>query len=310
MHPLIQENVPLKDHVNYKIGGAARYFAIPTTKEDLKTILDEARATGLPIFILGSGTNVLVSDEGYNGFVIKPNIQLLTVEGMIIEVGAGLLVKDLVSAATVNSLSGLEWAGGLPGTVGGAIRGNAGAFGGETKDSILTVHTIDIKTGEEAVWGNAECHFGYRMSVFKERNGELIIVSATFGLKEGDPVAIAAAVQEKIQYRIDRHPLEYPNIGSTFKNVPTNEVNADVLANLASVIKNDPFPVVPTAYLISECGLKGMQYGGAMISPKHPNFIVNLGDASSHDVEHLIQKTKESVQEKYSIRIEEEVMKL
>jgi UDP-N-acetylmuramate dehydrogenase len=311
MHPLIQENVPLKDHMNYKIGGPAKYFATPTTIEELKEVLNVAQQhAALPTFIIGSGTNILVSDGGYNGFVIKPNLQTINVNGMTIEAGAGLLVKDLVEAATVNSLSGLEWAGGLPGTVGGAIRGNAGAFGGETKDSILAVRTLDTRTGEETIWTNAECHFGYRNSIFKDRGGELLIVSATFALGEGDASAIASAVQEKVDYRVNRHPLEYPNIGSTFKNVPTNEVNADVLTTLTSVIKNDPFPVVPAAYLISETGLKGTQRGGAMISPKHPNFIVNVGGASSHDVEQLIQVIKDAVKEKYGIKLEEEVMRL
>lgn len=310
MKYLIQENVPLASHVNYQIGGPARYFAAPKTIEEIKAVIAEAHTIGLPVFVLGSGTNVLVSDHGYHGFVLKPDLQTLTVHAMTIEVGAGLLMKDLVSAATVNSLSGLEWAGGLPGTVGGAIRGNAGAFGGETKDSILAVRTLDIRTGEEAVWSNQECHFGYRNSIFKERGGELLIVSATFTLQEGDGTLIAAAVQEKVNYRTERHPLEYPNIGSTFKNVPTNEVNARVLATLASIIKNDPFPVVPAAYLISECGLKGTEHGGAMISPKHPNFIVNNGGATSDDIEHLIHTAKIAVQEKYGITITEEIMRL
>ncbi|MFZ3365153.1 MAG: UDP-N-acetylmuramate dehydrogenase, partial [Candidatus Acidiferrales bacterium] len=197
--------------------------------------------------------------------------------------------------------------GGLPGTVGGAVRGNAGAFKGEIKDRIVSVESFDVETLAAVTRGNAACKFGYRSSIFKEKNGREIILRATLNMDGGDARQIAAGIQEKINYRLERHPMEYPNIGSTFKNVDLELVPKIWRNAFAKVIKIDPFPVVPTAYLISEAGLRGMQHGAAMVSPKHPNFIVNLGGATAADVRFLIAEVKEKVFEKYGIRLEEEI---
>jgi UDP-N-acetylmuramate dehydrogenase len=303
----IQEGVSLAEHSNYHIGGPARYFCETPNEDEIRNGVLFAREQRLPLFVLGGGTNLLIDDEGFNGVVLKPTVMDLSADRETVTVGAGVLVTDLLKFTVEHSLSGLEWAGGLPGTVGGAIRGNAGAFRGEIKDRILSVESFDVETLTTITRGNANCKFGYRSSIFKEKNGRETILRAILNLAKGDAQKIAAAIQEKIDYRLERHPMEYPNIGSTFKNVDLELVPKIWREAVAKVVKVDPFPVVPTAYLISETGLRGTQRGGAMVSPKHPNFIVNLGGATAADVKFLIATVKESVFDKYGIRLEEEI---
>jgi UDP-N-acetylmuramate dehydrogenase len=233
----------------------------------------------------------------------------MSLKGNNIKVSAGVLMDGLVAFATQNSLSSFEWAGGLPGTVGGAIRGNAGAFKGETKDNLIEVRSLNIDTLEIITRNNKECKFDYRQSVFKKGEGEReIILEATFEMKKGNREKIKNDTQEKIDYRIDRHPLNYPNIGSTFKNVPVEKVPDDVLKKFEKNIKQDPFPVVPVAKLIVSLDLIGKKSGNAQISTKHPNFIVNLGNAKAADVLSLIQLVKKEVKNVYNITLEEEIM--
>ena len=182
------------------------------------------------------------------------------------------------------------------------MRGNAGAFGGEIKDVAVEVVSLDTATLEVLTRANAECGFGYRNSVFKERPGE-IILTATFALQEGDPAEIARVIEERKEYRRKRHPLEYPNIGSIFKNVDLKRAPDTVRELCAHVIKVDPFPVIPTAFLLSEAGLKGLRRGGAMISPKHPNFIVNIDHAASGDVRGLVAEAKQTLLARFRDRV-------
>lgn len=303
-----KKNVPLKRYSNYKIGGPARYFFAPTTLTELRTALDIARKENFKVFFLGSGTNLLIHDKGWDGLVIMPRINVLRAKSKEIEVGAGVLMADLLKFAARKKLSGLEWAGGLPGTVGGAIRGNAGCFGGETKDAIVSVKSVEVKTGKVRTRTRQACRFGYRTSIFKEESGKEVIVSAVFKLSPGETKKILAAAGEHIAFRQARHPLEYPNVGSIFKNVDLKYVPVGKRQRFAAVVKKDPFPVVPAAYLISEAGLKGVTRGGAMVSTKHPNFIVNALDASSEDVKELIALVKKRVQKKFGLKLEEEVI--
>lgn len=313
---MFQTNVKLSLHSHYRIGGVARYFYEPKTIDEIIAALGAWRAKKLKhnkIFILGGGTNLLIGEKGFNGLVIKPAIRNLSVSGISVTAGAGVEMKTLLEFAAANGLSGLEWAGGLPGTLGGAIRGNAGAFGGEIKDVVAEATSMDItkKSPQLVRRSNNACRFGYRTSIYKEaRDGKEIIVEAMLRLKKGEPSAIAVAVAEKIAYRAKNHPMDYPNIGSTFKNVDVKKVPAAVRPTVSHVVKADPFPVVPTAYLISEAGLKGVSCGGAMISPKHPNFIVNTVGATSADVKELIKLIKAQVKKKFGITLEEEIIHL
>ncbi len=305
---MFRENVSLAEFSSYKIGGPARYFFEAKTAEELKKAVKEAREKNLEFLVLGGGTNFLIGDEGFPGLVLKPSIEFMKISGEEISVGAGTLMSDLVVFSAERGLSGLEWAGGLPGTVGGAVRGNAGAFGGEIKDSVKKVGSLDISTLEEIERNVSDCDFGYRQSVFKNQSNKEIIISAIFGLAKSDSEKIKTSVNEKISYRRERHPMEHPNAGSIFKNVDVKKIPEDQITRFKKSIKTDPFPVVPAAYIISEAGLKGLSCGGAMVSPKHPNFIVNVSSARSSDVKNLINIVKTEVKNKFGINLEEEII--
>lgn len=209
----------------------------------------------------------------------------------------------------------------MPGTVGGAIRGNAGCFGGETKDIVASVRSLDIRTGKIINRRAAQCQFAYRTSVFKKKNGREIVLAATLRLAKGDKKKIAAAIREKIAHREKNHPLDYPNIGSIFKNVPLHAIHKKESAEYVAAVraarliyrsspfsvKNDPIPVISAAKLIAESGLRGVSAGGAMISGKHPNFIVNVLGARAADVKGLIRLAKAEVRKRFGVKLEEEV---
>lgn len=304
-------NIPLSEHSNYKIGGDAKYFSEFKSKDELEIALGEYKEIDpelKSVFVLGSGTNILFADSGYNGLVLKNEITGLDLQESEIVVRSGTLMSELVSFALANSISGFEWAGGLPGSVGGAIRGNAGAFGGEIKDNLVQVTSINIKSLKTIIRENSECKFDYRQSVFKKEAANEIILSARFSIKKGEINEIKSKTQERIDYRIAKHPLEYPNIGSTFKNIPVDQVPSDVLEEFKNYIKNDPFPVLPVAKLIATIDLMGKRVGDAEVSQKHPNFIVNLGEAKAKDVLTLVQIVKEEIKSKYRISLEVEIM--
>lgn len=304
--PLYRNNVPLAPFSSYRIGGPARVYCEAETAEEVREAVAGARRKGWRLFVLGGGTNLLIDDHGFDGLVLRPNLRLLQADGTRVTVGAGVLVAELLEFLVQRGLAGLEWAGGLPGSVGGAVRGNAGAFGGEIKDTAAEVRSLDVETLETITRTNADCGFGYRNSVFKARPRE-IILTTTFSLRRADAAEIARVVEERKQYRRSRHPLEYPNIGSIFKNVDLRRVPGPVRELCARVIKVDPFPVVPTAFLLSEAGLKGRRSGGAMISPKHPNFIVNIDHARSGDVRALVGEAKRTILDRFGIELEEEI---
>ncbi|MBI2613288.1 MAG: UDP-N-acetylmuramate dehydrogenase [Candidatus Levybacteria bacterium] len=305
-----QKNVSLSDFSNYKIGGPAKLFVEVGATEELKEVLKQIEGNE-KIFILGGGTNILIGDKGFDGLVIHNKVEGINLLENGLEVGSGVVVKDLMNFCIENSLSGLEWAGGLPGTIGGAIRGNAGAFKGETKDSVVQVKSLDLKTLNEKERNNEECSFGYRDSIFKSGIAAAeFITSVVLELTQGNKEEIKQSIQQKIDYRINRHPIDLPNIGSTFKNIPLDLLSSELQKEFAPFVKTDPFPVVPTTKLLALAGLKGKRIGDAMISDKHPNFIVNLGNAKSEDVKILIEIAKEALKEKYGILLEEEIQYL
>jgi UDP-N-acetylmuramate dehydrogenase len=322
--PKLQENVPLRTWSNYKIGGPARFFFAPKNEREVRWAATEARAKKLPIFILGGGTNLLIADAGFNGLVVRPTMAGLRARGALVTAGAGGTMEKLLDFAAGRSLAGLAWAGGLPGTLGGAIRGNAGCFGGEIKDVVRSVKSFDTKKMRTVTRTARACAFGYRTSIFKKSARNEIILEATLALRPGNKRDIQKATNEKIAYRKKNHPLDYPNIGSIFKNVPLTVIygakapryrkamSEAVLLFRGSrfSVKTDPFPVISTAKLIAESGLRGVSSGGAMFSAKHPNFIVNVLGATAGDVRGLMALAKSAVKEKFDIQLEEEVQVL
>lgn len=316
-----KENVSLAKFSNYRIGGIARFFFEPKNEKEIAWAAREASANGLPVFVLGGGTNLLLSDQGFGGLVVKPALVGIKTKGNFVEAGAGAAMDRLLDHAVAKSLSGLEWAGGLPGTLGGAIRGNAGCFGGEMKDVVASVRSFDPATAKAVDRSAAECAFGYRDSIFKNKAAHEIIVSATLAMVPGNKKDIARVIKEKIAHRAAHHPLEYPNIGSMFKNIPLARIHKAASRSYRAAladqslefrgsqfsVKTDPFPIISAAKLISESGLRGVSFGGAMISAKHPNFIVNVLDATAADVKALLELAKASVLKKFGVTLEEEV---
>ena len=309
---MFNENISLKDISYYKIGGRAKYFFEAKNVEEIKQAIERARAFDERIFVLGSGTNILINDDGFDGLIIKPDLKIIEFGDNSVRAGAGVLMNNLVNLLVEENFSGFEWAAGLPGTVGGAVRGNAGAFGGEIKDMVSKVISLDIlSSGLKIIERSlSDCFFDYRSSIFKNQSfgkskTKEIILEVVFNIKKGDLSEIREATERNINYRRDKHPLEYPSLGSSFKNILLSRINADI--KFAVPVKNDPFPVIPAAYLISECGLKGVSCGGAMISPKHPNFIVNILDATAKDVVNLIELAKNEVRKKFNLELEEEI---
>ncbi|MDO8601877.1 MAG: UDP-N-acetylmuramate dehydrogenase, partial [bacterium] len=301
---MFQENVPLSQYSNYKIGGPARFFIEVKSVEETITAVQEAKRRNLSIFILGGSTNLLISDDGFSGLVIKVGFsQIVKNSESLVVAGAGVLVKNFLNFGIENSLSGFEWAGGLPGTMGGAVWGNAGAFGGEMKDSVVEVVSIDLQSGTLIKRTNAQCQFGYRNSIFKINTIKGIfevIAEITIRVKNGDKEAIRSAMAEKINYRVARQPLDYPNIGSIFKNIDVKRLSAETLKKFEHKIKMDPFPVLPTAVLIDAAGLKERAVGGAMVSPKHPNFIINAtGKATAAEVKALMEIIRAEIKKQF-----------
>ncbi|MBN2197785.1 UDP-N-acetylmuramate dehydrogenase [Candidatus Wolfebacteria bacterium] len=314
---MFQQGVLLKNHSHYKIGGLSKYFIEVKTVDEIIKAIKKTRLLKMPVFILGGGTNILFNDNGFDGAIIKIKnsnfeIQDEISEKKIIKAEAGLLLADLVNLALEKGFSGLEWAAGLPGTLGGAIRGNAGSFEGEMKDIITQVSSIDISKLEEKFIkrNNQDCKFNYRSSIFKTEAKNEIIIEAILTLTKGDKNSIREIAQKNINYRKTNQPLDYPSIGSIFKNIDLKNIPLKRHKEFVLVIKKDPFPVIPVAYLISESGLKGISCGGAMISPKHPNFIINTLNASSNDVENLIQLIKKQVKNKFNIELTEEIIRV
>ncbi len=317
----MRENVVLSELSSYKIGGPARFFCAPENKDEVRQAIEVAKSKNLAVFILGGGTNLLIDDAGFEGLVLRPDIKFLKKGGEHVTAGAGISITELLGYSIANSLSGLEWAGGLPGTFGGAVRGNAGCFGGEIKDVIGSVRSFDTNAMKIVERTADKCEFSYRDSIFKKKNGSEIILSATLRLKKGDAKEIQRAIEEKVAHRQKNHPLEYPNIGSIFKNIPLSKIHEESDTRYKKAleegklefkgsqfsVKRDPFPVISTAKLISEAGLRGVSFGGAMISSKHPNFIVNALNAGSVDVKNLISLAKTEVKKKFGLQLEEEV---
>lgn len=303
----IGKRVELKNFSSIKIGGSARDFVSADNAGELIDALRAARQVKLPVFVLGGGTNILWSDHEFYGVVIRPLIADVEVKGNRIFAGAGVLVSDLVYTSITYGLAGLEWAGGLPGSFGGAIFGNAGCFGGEIKDLVEEVVSLDMDTLKLKRRDCENCKFMYRWSVFKSDDTREIILGATLKLKPGDKRYLYESVQSKIRYREERQPLDQPNIGSIFKNVKVDGLSDELVSPHREAIKIDPFPVIPAAHLIDKANLKGAGVGGAIVSPKHSAFIVNTGNALSSDVIELMDHIKSKVYSDFGIELEEEI---
>lgn len=296
--PVIKENVPLAPYTYFKIGGPARYFAEVTSEEDLEEAITFVEKEQAPFFVLGSGSNILVSDKGFPGLVIKMNLGKLAVrEGGRVVAGAGVPMACVVRESVKNSLTGFEWAIGVPGSIGGSVRGNAGYAGIEMKDVVKDVAILDVAKTKRSTLNTECCIFGYRDSVFK-KHPEWIILSATLTLQKGDPKKSQELVKEHIRLRRETQDVGAQCAGSMFKNPDASHAT---IAPAAGAV------AVRAGWLIDQAGLKGYRVGNAVVSPRHANFMVNTGGATAEEVIMLIGIVKEYVHRKFGVFLEEEI---
>lgn len=299
----VQEHVDLSQILFYRIGGTARYLLEAKSVSDILEAFAFIRNKNINSFlVVGLGSNLLMPDTAYNGAVIwvnkndAPDIAI-TPEGHI-AVYAGQSLDDLLQFAFQHSFVGLESMGGLPSTVGGAIRGNAGAFGIEIKDVLVSAEVLDIATHQVRTYSNQECDFSYRDSVFKH-NHNLIILRGVFALQKADTEAIDQArevYKEKIEYRNTNHPVEYPSCGSVFKNIREEDEVQKVISvwpDIEDSVRNKWHGKVSMGYVIKRLGFSGIEVGGAKITEKHANYISNVDHAKSSDVLTIIKMIKQ-----------------
>lgn len=302
--PNIKLDYSLAPLTTFKIGGPAKYYLETKDIEELQEVLKFCKENSIDFKIIGGGSNFLVNDLGYNGLIIKyinRNIDL--VDG-VFKVGAGVVLLNFVNSSLEQGYIGQESLAGIPGTIGGAIYGNAGAYGKSMGDIVKSVKMIN-ENGDIKILTKEKCYFEYRKSTFSSFKN--IILDAEIVLeKKEDNSEEKEIAKQNIMSRVEKHPLEFPNAGSWFKNIDlTDEVRKKLSKfDLSSFEK---YKKIPAAWLIEKVGLKGYQMGGAQMSEKHANFLVNKENAKAEDVVDLSNYVKEQVKEKYDIQLEEEV---
>lgn len=275
---------PMSKHTTFRIGGPADFYLCPHSTKEVQQTVQICKEENLPYFILGNGSNLLVSDKGYRGVIIQlwKNFSDISVKDCCITAKAGALLSKVAAEALEEGLTGMEFASGIPGTIGGAVFMNAGAYGGEMKDIIKEVKVLDDQ-GEIRVLSNEEMKLGYRTSIVKEKG--YTVLSAVLQLKKGDVSVIRETMEDLKNRRTSKQPLDMPSAGSTFKR--------------------------PEGYfagkLIMDSGLRGFSMGGAQVSEKHCGFVVNKGGATAEDVTALIREVQRRVKEKFGVELETEV---
>ena len=283
----VLQNADMRQYTTLKLGGTADWLAFPRSAAEIAELFAEAGAAGLPVTVIGHGSNVLVLDGGIRGLVIRidKNMKNIRREGNRLTAAAGAMLGAVAGFAAENGLTGLEFASGIPGTVGGAVTMNAGAYGGEMKDAVESV--VCLYTPDQGLYELTaeQCAFAYRKSYFSTHPG-CVILSAVFRLQPGDKDEIAAKMREMNEKRRAKQPLELPSAGSAFKRPEGHYAGA----------------------LIEQAGLKGYTVGGAQVSEKHAGFVVNRGGATSHDVYDLMMHVRNTVYRESGVQLEPEII--
>ncbi len=283
----IYREEPMKNHTTFRIGGNAEVFAAPDSADGIERVLQICREENIPCTVIGNGSNLLVGDRGVCGVVLQiyRNYASIRIEGTDLYVQAGALLGQTAAAAAREGLTGLEFASGIPGTIGGAAAMNAGAYGGEMKDVLVWVKAID-RDGHVRQYAAEELELGYRTSRIQKE--ALVVLEVKLTLQQGDPVKIRERMEELKEQRVAKQPLEYPSAGSTFKR--------------------------PEGYfagkLIMDAGLRGFSVGDAQVSEKHCGFVINRGNATAADVMALVSQVQTIVEEKFGVRLELEVRRI
>lgn len=283
----LRRNEPMKKHTTFRAGGTAAYYLVPSTIEELKDCLKLLKEQEEPYYLIGNGSNLLVSDSGYEGIVIQLMSQLnhITVTDLSIEAEAGALLSKIAKVALKHQLEGFEFAAGIPGTLGGAVVMNAGAYGGEMKQVIDSVKVMDENLQIREISG-ADMQFEYRTSLAKTK--KYVVLSAKILLKKGDDVAIEEKMLDYKRQRTMKQPLDFPSAGSTFKRPEGHFAGK----------------------LIDEAGLRGFQIGGAQVSEKHCGFVINRNQASASDIYRVMMHVQKQVFDKTGIQLKPEVCML
>lgn len=283
----VKKEEPMRLHTTFRVGGPADLFVSPNSVEEVRKVTALCREEGVPYYIMGNGSNLLVSDQGYRGVIIQfyKEMNDISVEGTLLRAQAGALLSAVANRALSESLTGFEFAAGIPGTLGGACVMNAGAYGGEMKD-VLKAVTVLTQEGEVLTLSNEELELGYRTSVIARKH--YIVLEAEIALSEGNKEEIQAVMDDLKERRITKQPLEYPSAGSTFKR--------------------------PEGYfagkLIQDAGLRGFQVGGAQVSEKHCGFVINKDHATAAEIAELIRQVSEKVEAQFGVKLEPEVKRL
>lgn len=283
----VKTEEPMKNHTTFRVGGPAEFFVMPRTAEEVKKVIDLCRRESFPYYIIGNGSNLLVSDQGYRGVVLQiyKEMSCIEIEENVIVAQAGALLSAIANKALENGLTGFEFAAGIPGTLGGACVMNAGAYGGEMKD-VLEEVTVLTEEGEVLIIPKENLELGYRTSIIARKG--YIVLEARIQLREGEKEAIKSLMEELKDKRVSKQPLEYPSAGSTFKR--------------------------PEGYfagkLIQDAGLRGFSVGGAQVSEKHCGFVINRENATAADVAELMRQVSARVEEEFGVKLEPEVKRL
>ena len=317
----VLENEPLSKHTNFRIGGPAKWLVEVRTVEELQEVIKVAEAYKVDYVVFGGGSNTLASDAGFDGIVIKIAMRTYEIHGSRVVAQAGVLSSALARVTANAGLKGLTWAISLPGTVGGGVRGNAGCFGGEMKDHLVSVEVLrgssGGKGGEVEQVDKVDLAFGYRESALKHTDD--IVLSATFELEEGDPQELKAELDDKLMKRKSSQPLDAGSAGCLFKNYEIHDetelqrlsqkldIPTEMLSALGRSAATGEARRISAGWLIDQLDLKGKQIGQAKISDKHGNFVVNLGNATADEVVQLIALIKTRARNELEIQLQEEV---
>ena len=305
----IRENVPLGPLTTFRIGGPARYFCEPESKDELAAAVKWAEEKGESLYVFGGGSNLLVNDKGVDGLVIKPGADKLNVRGVRLDCSAAATLSRAAQAAKGHGLSGLEWSVGIPNaTIGGSVRGNAEAFGTAIADLVETVEAYSFKKKRFIMLSNKDCAFSYRSSIFKKDSG-LLVWQAVLKLSPAASAAIDDLTSRSLEFRTSKYP-RLPSAGSIFKNLTYADVAKQNPRLAAELEKIGKFKrgFLSAGWLIDEAGLKGKTIGGAKISLEHANHVVNTGKAAAEDVVVLVSFIKQQIRQKFGLQLFEEII--
>lgn len=298
----IKEKENLARHTTFRVGGDAEFFHEVSSSLDLLRAIRTVSYLGMPYEILAGGSNVLVSDDGFSGLIVKIRGGKFNIDGGVVEVDAGAPLVNLMTKTASEGLSGLEWAAGIPGTVGGAVFGNAGSFGLSISNVIDSVDVYNPKKDEVMTLSNKDCNFDYRDSIFKKEN--LVILKCRLNLLKDDPIRIAKTINSNLRHKRENHLSGYLSAGCVFKNIDKKSIKSTDDKFLREMARLEKIPV---GFLIQEAGFKGHQIGDAMVSDRHANFIVNKGGACAEQIAYLINMIKNKVENQFGVVLEEEI---